>query len=98
AATVAFVEVLPARGVQLLGGDGVRASFGQGGALKIPLGAMFGGQHREMLVRVRVTAAGDGEKPLASVRFHFQDPSEGNLDRVQEVVAHYQVTTDRLAI
>src|SRR6185295_11477040 len=43
-------------------------------------------------------AAGDGTKPLASVRFHFQDPSEGNLERVQEVVAHYQVTTDRLAI
>src|SRR5262249_48246641 len=98
AATAAFVEVVPAPGVQLLGADGVRASFAQGGALKIPLGAMFGGQHREMLVRVRVNAAGDGTKPLASVRFHFQDPSEGNLERVQEVVAHYQVTTDRLAV
>jgi Ca-activated chloride channel homolog len=98
AATGAFIEVVPAPGVQLLGADGVRADWGQGGALKIPLGSMFGGQHREMLVRVRVSAAGDGSKSLASVRFHFQDPSEGNLERVQEVVAHYQVTTDRLAI
>ena len=43
-------------------------------------------------------ASGDGQRPLASVRFHFQDPTDGNLERVQEVVARYQVTTDRVAI
>src|SRR6185503_6515963 len=85
-------------GVQLLGADGVRADWAPGGALRLPLGTMFGGQHREMLIRVRVNAAGDGQRPLASVRFHFKDPGDGNLERVQEVVARYQATTDRLAI
>jgi Ca-activated chloride channel homolog len=98
AATGAFVEIMPAPGVQLLGADGVRADWASGGALRIPLGTMFGGQHREMLVRLRVSAAGDGTHPLASVRFHFQDPADGNLERVQEVVARYQVTTDRQAL
>ncbi len=98
AATRAFIEVMPAPGVQILGADGIRTEWAQGGAMRIPLGTMFGGQHREALLRVRVTANGDGQRPLASVRFHFQDPSDGNLERVQEVVARYQVTTDRLAI
>jgi Ca-activated chloride channel family protein len=98
AATEAFIEVMPAPGVQILGADGIRTEWAQGGAMRIPLGTMFGGQHREALLRVRVTAGGDGQRPLASVRFHFRDPSDGNIERVQEVVARYQVTTDRLAI
>jgi Ca-activated chloride channel family protein len=59
---------------------------------------MFGGQHREMAIRVRVTAQVDGTHPLASVRFHFRDTADGNLDRVQEVVARYQVTSDHVAV
>ncbi|MFO0762750.1 MAG: VWA domain-containing protein [Byssovorax sp.] len=98
AATDAFIEVVPAPGVQLLGADGIRTEWGTAGAMRIPLGTMFGGQHREALLRVRVTAGGDGQHALASVRFHFRDPSDGNLERVQEVVARYQVTSDRLAI
>lgn len=100
AATGAVVEVVPAAGVTLMGADGVRIERGPGGAIRIPLGAMFGGQHREMLVRARVTTMneGSGERPLASVRLHFQDPAEGNLERVQEVVARYRVTTDAGAV
>jgi Ca-activated chloride channel family protein len=80
--------------VQVLGVDGVRADWSSGGALRVPLGTMFGGQHREMLVRVRVTAPAEGTHALASVRLHFRDPAEGNLERVQEVIARYQVTAD----
>jgi Ca-activated chloride channel family protein len=98
AATAAFVEVVPAPGVQLVNANGLPFERAQGGAIRIPLGAMFGGQHREMLVRAHVVAAGDGSRPLASVRLHFNDPSDGNIERVQEVVARYQVTTDRLAV
>jgi Ca-activated chloride channel homolog len=105
AATGAVVEVVPAAGVTLVGADGVRTEREPGGAIRIPLGAMFGGQHREMLVRARVTTmdadsmdARSGERPLASVRLHFQDPADGNLERVQEVVARYRVTTDEGAV
>jgi len=94
AATDAFVEIVPAPGVQILGVDGVRADWASGGAMRVPLGVMFGGQHREMLVRVRMTAPAEGSHALASVRLHFRDPVEGNLERVQEVVARYQVTSD----
>lgn len=98
AATHAVLEVVPAPGVQILGVDGLRTEWGPSGALRFQLGTMFGGQHREMAIRVRVTAQVDGTHPLASVRFHFRDPADGNIDRVQEVVARYQVTTDHLAI
>lgn len=96
AATGAFVEIVPAAGVEILGADGVRADRQQDGSVQVPLGTMFGGQHREMAVRVRVRAdaTGEGGHPLASVRLHFRDPSDGGLARVQEVVARYQVTTD----
>ena len=97
-ATNAVVEIVPAPGVVIHGADGIRADRGANGALLVPLGTMYGGQHREMLVRVRVHAQGDGSRPLASVRFRFRDPTDGNVERVQEVVARYQVTTDRLAI
>jgi Ca-activated chloride channel family protein len=98
AATNAVVEVVPAPGVQITGADAVRLDWGPNGAVRVQLGTMFGGQHREMLLRVRVSAASDGSHPLASVRLRFQDPADGNLERVQEVVARYQVTSDRAVV
>ncbi|MEO6574339.1 MAG: VWA domain-containing protein [Polyangiaceae bacterium] len=97
-ASDSFVEVVPAPGVQLIGTDGMRSDMSSDGSLKIPLGALFGGQHKEALVRVRVRDGGSAEgtqnKPLASVRLHFRDPGEGDLERVQEVVAHVAWTSD----
>ncbi len=97
AATNAFVEVVPAPGVDILGADGVRLDRQANGSVRVSFGTMFGGQHREMVLRVRVDAgseAGDG-RALASVRLHFHDPGDGGVERVQEVVARYQVTSDR---
>jgi Ca-activated chloride channel family protein len=100
AATAAFVEVVPAPGVDILGADGVRLDRQADGAVRVPMGTMFGGQHREMVLRVRVRAEGAGGegRALASVRLHFRDPGDGGVERVQEVVARYQVTTDRARI
>lgn len=97
AATGAFVEIVPAPGVQILGIDGVRSTSDASG-YRVQLGSMFAGQHREMLVRVRVTAAAEGSHPLASVRLHFRDPSDGNIERVQETVARYELTRDASVI
>ena len=98
-ATDAVVEIVPAPGVQLLGVDGARADR-VGAALHVPLGSMFGGQHRELAVRVRVTAPDEiaGARPLASVRLRFRDPADGGLERLHEVVARYEVTTDAAAV
>src|SRR5262249_12088553 len=91
AATGALVQVAPAPGVTILGADGVRIDRQPNGSVQLPLGTMFGGQHREMALRVRVEAAGEGGRALASVRLRFRDPGDGGLERVQEVVARYQV-------
>jgi Ca-activated chloride channel homolog len=93
----AFVDIVPAPGVQIIAAEGIRADAHDGG-LRVPLGAMFGGQRREMLVRVRVTDTTPGTRPLASVRLHFKDPAENGLERVQEVVARFEVTQDPLVV
>lgn len=99
-ASDAFVEVVPAPGVQVLGADGVRTEWHDGG-LRIPLGALHAGQHREALVRVRIVdpAAFEGHtRSMASVRLRFRDAQENDLERIQEVVAKTQLTTDSGAI
>jgi len=87
--------------VQLLGADGIRADWHDGGALRIPLGALHAGQHREALVRVRITdpATFEGQtRSLASVRLRFRDAQDSDLERVQEVVARTQLTSDAAAV
>jgi Ca-activated chloride channel family protein len=99
-ASDAFVEIVPAPGVQLLGADGVRTEWNSGG-LRLPLGALHAGQHREALVRVRLTdpAAFEGHPhALASVRLRFRDALDGDVERLQETVARTQLTGDAAEI
>ena len=91
AAANAIVEVLPAPGVTLQSVEMARFARVRD-RIHVPLGSMHSGQQRELLLRVRVDAAAMGRKPLASVRFHFKDPTEGGLQRVQESVVAAQVT------
>lgn len=93
----AKVAIVAAPGVQILGADGARGNFVDGN-LQVPLGALFAGQHREFIVRVRITAPelveGQSAKhPLASVRLVYADPNEGNLERIQETVARFDVVS-----
>jgi Ca-activated chloride channel family protein len=98
-ASDAYVEIVPAPGVEITGTDGARPEWGSNGVLKLPLGTLFAGQHREALLRVRVPGGATGvQRTIASVRLHFHDPSEGDLDRVQEIVARVQTTDDAGAI
>lgn len=100
-ASDSFVEIVPAPGVALVGADGVRADWHDGGSLRIPLGALHAGQHREALVRVRITdpASFEGQtRSLASVRLRFRDAQDSDLERVQEVVARTQLTGDEAAV
>ena len=100
-ASDSFVEIVPAPGVQLMGTDGIRADWSDGGALRIPLGALHAGQHREALVRVRIAdpARFEGQtRSLASVRLRFRDAQDSDLERVQEIVARTQLTGDANAV
>lgn len=99
-ASDASLEIVPAPGVLVLDADGLRAEHRDGG-LRVPLGALYAGQHREALVRVRIVDPGVFEghaRPLASVRLRFRDASEGDLERIQEVVARAQLSNDQDAI
>lgn len=95
----AVLEVVPAPGVMLSGVEGARVEAIEGGAVRIPLGALYAGQHREALVRVRLTSAASGtQRALASVRLKFRDPSENEVERVQEVLARAQTSDDPVAV
>lgn len=102
-ASDAFIEVVPARDVTIEGTELARSERTPNGGLRIPLGALYGGQHREALVRARFTDHGvdagafrlkDDTRPLASVRLHFRDPDLGDVERVQETVARVAFTRD----
>jgi Ca-activated chloride channel family protein len=99
-ASDAQIEIVPAPGVAVLGAETVRSEW-QNGSLRIPLGALHSGQHREALVRVRITDPGvfEGQtRPLASVRLRFKDSLEGDLERIQETVARATLSDDADAI
>lgn len=88
------VELVAAPGVRILGTDVAQTRW-SGESLMIPLGTLFSGQQRELLVRARVDDQGqEGPKVLASVRLHFRDPAEGGLKRVQETILRAQITDD----
>ncbi|HVH44766.1 MAG TPA: VWA domain-containing protein [Labilithrix sp.] len=105
-ASDSFIEIVPAPGVALVGAEGIRADWhdtsgAERRALRIPLGALHAGQHREALVRVRIddTAAFEGQtRSLASVRLRFRDAQDSDLERVQETVARTQLTGDSTAV
>ena len=95
-ASDAFVEVVPATGMQIVSADGVRVEQMGNGAVRIPLGALYSGQHRELLVKVRLlphAKLGDS-LAIASVRLHYHDPAEGDLDRLQETIVRVTPTDD----
>lgn len=96
----AFVEIVAAPGVEILRAEGLPGDRFAGG-LRIPLGALHAGQHREALVRVRIVDPATfsaQQRPLASVRLRFRDAEEGNLERIQEVIARAQLSTDARAV
>jgi len=94
AAANAVIEIEAAPGVQILGTDIAQGTWSQS-KLVVPLGTMFGGQSRELLVRARTGHDGtEGRKALAAVRLRFQDPNDGGLSRMQEAVLAAHFTDD----
>jgi len=94
-ATAAFVELVAAPGVQLLGAVGDGARWGSNRSLRIPLGTMFSGQRREALIRYRINGgATEGKRVLASARFLFNDPNDDGIQRVQESIVRAELTSD----
>lgn len=93
-ATDAFVEIVAAPGVRLLGADGVQASWRESGKLAVPVGAMFGGQTRELTVRFIIDERKEETRALLSARLVFRDPHNGGVERVQESLLQSTITSD----
>jgi Ca-activated chloride channel family protein len=91
----AYLEIVPAPGVTIVEGatTGVRMESGH---LRLPLGAMHGGQRREVLFRARVDTSQLGGRPLATARLVYETPSSRQA-QVQTTQIQYQVTRDRTA-
>jgi Ca-activated chloride channel family protein len=95
----ALIEVVPAPGVEIEGIDGARMEWGPDHVARVPLGALYTGQHREALVRVRLSGSRAGaQRALASVRLRFRDPTENDVERVQEVLARASTSDDPAAV
>jgi len=93
-ASNAVIELVPAQGVVFEGTDNLRVDQ-QNGRLQIPLGALHGSQHREILVRVRVpTTARVGQMTLGTARFAFDDPAARGTRRQQELALAVENTRD----
>jgi Ca-activated chloride channel family protein len=95
-ATAAVIEVAAAPGVQLMQPSNAMSHWGgSSNVLRIPVGTLFAGQRREVLVPFRMsTHEVEGTRPIVSVRLHFADPTDGGVPRVQEVVVRGELTTD----
>ncbi|MBX7079585.1 MAG: VWA domain-containing protein [Nannocystaceae bacterium] len=93
-AAQAQLELVPAPGVSITAVDAV-ASRPSGRGTTIPLGVMHAGQHRELLVRLRMDRPATlGRHALASVRLSYQDPADDGIERVHEALVRATITDD----
>ncbi|MGF1465274.1 MAG: VWA domain-containing protein [Sandaracinaceae bacterium] len=90
AAVNAELEIRPAPGVVILSNHTTGASL-DNGVVRLPLGALFGGQRREILLRVRVPARRPGALPVVIAQLVYQEP-DGERRREQETTIQVRVT------
>ena len=95
-ATDAIIEIVPGPGVTILEGVTTGSNL-QGNTLKIPLGAVYAGQRREVLFRARVDTSRTGDRNLATARFVYTTTNDERARRTQEVAVPYEVTRDVVA-
>jgi Ca-activated chloride channel family protein len=95
-ATGAYLEISSAAGVQIEG-----AELGDGrlenGKLRVRLGALYAGQRRELLVKVKVGAASSGEVDLAGVKLVYQDRAAGGRWSEQSLAVRGALRADASA-
>ena len=91
-ATDAYIEVIPAPGVVIIEGLTSGAVL-RDGKLRIPVGSVFSGMHRDLLFRARVDASRPGNRPLATARVVYRDPT-ARTERTTETPLVINATVD----
>jgi Ca-activated chloride channel family protein len=97
-ASDAFVEFVPAQGVQLMQEQSMPGQLMSDGRYRVPLGSLFSGQHRELLVRTRITANRAGNMPMATARLVYHDPSGAHAEHAQTLAVSVNATQDSNAL
>jgi Ca-activated chloride channel family protein len=94
-ATDAYIEVIPAPGVIIIEGL-TQGAVLDNGKLRIPVGSVFSGMHRDLLFRARVDATRPGNRPLATARVVYRD-SSARAERTAEAPLMINATPDARA-
>ncbi|MFT3764210.1 MAG: VWA domain-containing protein [Minicystis sp.] len=92
-ATGAYLEISAGSGVELQ--DAAFADARRdGGALRVPLGSLYAGQRREVLVRARVRGTPGSEPTLAKVRLVYEDRAAGGTWSAQSLALRGKLSDD----
>lgn len=91
-ATNALIEIVPAPGVVILEGLSFGAQLDHG-RLRVPVGALYGNERREVLFRARVDAAQTGRHDLATATLQYQDAARQAVHEQRSPIG-YEVTPD----
>ncbi|MCB9508479.1 MAG: VWA domain-containing protein [Sandaracinus sp.] len=95
-ATNAVIEIVPAPGVTILEPMTPGATV-QGNVMRVPLGTVFAGQHRDVLFKARVDTARPGARELATARLQYSAPGAQTRPAVQSAPLRYEVVRDARA-
>ncbi len=92
-ATDAYIEVIPAPGVVLLE-PLTQGAILEGNRLRLRLGSVFAGQHRDVVFRARIDTRRPGARPLATARLVYREADGPARPQTQIAMLRYQVTHD----
>ncbi len=91
-----FIEFTPSDGVTVEGTEAVRLDR-RGGVVRIPLGSLYGSQHREVLLHARIPTTGGGAQHLGKARLVWQEPGAETVREGAPFVMRYELTRDAAA-
>lgn len=97
-ATDAYMELVPAPGVQILGSATPGVDV-QGNKVRVKLGSVHAGQEREVLLRAKLDTTKLGAHPVGVARLVYRKPSAHGAGApvVQQARLSYRVTRSRTA-
>ncbi|MFO0761312.1 MAG: VWA domain-containing protein [Byssovorax sp.] len=93
-ATGVSVEITPGDGVELVGAEMADARR-EGRALRVPIGALYAGQRRELLVQARVTGAKGSAIEIGKARLVYQSGGERDAWAAQSAPITASIGDDR---
>ncbi|MBL8604093.1 MAG: VWA domain-containing protein [Myxococcales bacterium] len=92
----AYLEVEADEGVSLDADAQLRVDR-RGNVLRIPLGSLYAGQRREVLLHTRLPGGLRGARTLASARLRFEDPRDPSRVHAEAVDLRVEPTEDAAA-